>query len=71
MTKPHPGHRFWELNISKGTIMEIVLGSELPELDKTCLYCWALNAYNADKKFIKMIKTYVGQNKTDLQAADR
>lgn len=67
MTKPHPGHRFWELNVSAGTIREVVLGDELPELDKTCLYCWALNAQNADKKFLKMIKTYAEKNKVHLE----
>lgn len=68
--KPKPGHRIWELDIKEGLIREVQLkdtgdldlkrgamGARVRKLVTRdgCLYCSALNADNADKKFMKMI----------------
>lgn len=65
--KPYPGHRVFELNIEQGLIREaevernVVLGESGPRksgkvmMKPGCIYCTALNAHSADKKFLKML----------------
>jgi hypothetical protein len=66
--KLKPGHHVWELNVAEGLIrrakieeVNAVLGEHGIEVRRKvirqdgCLYVNALNAMNADKKFLKMI----------------
>ncbi len=76
--KPRPGHRIWELNLDDGLIREVKpervdavpgeFGHKVVKkvtMKEGCIYCTALNAANADKKFMKMIALHkiIRQNK--------
>lgn len=67
----HPGHKVWELNIKEGLIREAKIEEVTVQLGKLgpvkrskviqkdgCLYCSALNANNADKRFMKMLAVH-------------
>jgi hypothetical protein len=66
--KKCPGHKVWELDVAEGVIREAKIERVDAEVGKHgtkirnkviqregCLYVPALNARNADKKFIKML----------------
>jgi len=68
---PKPGHRVWELDLGEKVIREAeivrvdakpgVMGVKVVKrvnMRPGCIYCTALNAKNADKRFMKMLAMY-------------
>lgn len=65
---PKPGHRVWELDLGEKVIREAeivrvdakpgVMGVKRVNMRPGCIYCTALNAKNADKRFMKMLAMY-------------
>lgn len=69
--KHHPGHKVWELDLTDKMIREAKIDQVNVEVTKlgekihrkvtqrpNCLYVSALNAKNADKKFIQMLMVH-------------
>ena len=69
--KKQRGHKVWELDVKAGEMVEVKVEETRVKLKAGgyevrhkvvrragCLYCSALNAKNADKKFMKMLGVY-------------
>ena len=69
--KKQRGHKVWELDVKAGVIVEAKVEETRVKLNAGgyevrhkvlrragCLYCSALNAKNADRKFLKMLGVY-------------